>query len=332
MYTLNTELRMLKRKLLPASLLLLGTLILSLSSCKKDDITLNPGNNEYTLKQLFTYLKSTPQTFMVTAGTSQTITGAKGTLLMFNPQSFKDGSGNIISSGMVTIQLTEMYTPGDMIANRVNTSTAMQQRLTSGGSVNIKATMGGVEVFANDYDIAFKQDGYKEAPMGLFRGFEVVDSTGTNVQWYDDMTNAIERTTKVDTSQNFYYMFDSCTSFNWINCDYFYNAPSPKTEVTVVLPDNSYDGMNTQVFVIFPGINSVTCLYSYNAATHSFNFGHSSYFVPLGTQIHVIAISAKNGSYFLAQQQNITVVNNQTVTLTPATQPLSAIQALLNTL
>ncbi len=61
---------------------------------------------------------------------------------MFNPQSFKDGSGNIISSGMVTVELTEMYTPGAMIANRVSTSTAMHRRLTSGGSVNIKATMG----------------------------------------------------------------------------------------------------------------------------------------------------------------------------------------------
>ncbi len=323
---------MLKRKLLPVSLLFVGTLIFLLSSCKKDDITLNNGNNEYTLKQLFTYLKSTPQTFMVTAGTNQTITGAKGTLLIFNPQSFKDAAGNIITSGLVTIELTEMYTPGAMIANRVNTSTASKQRLKSGGSVNIKATMGGVEVFANDYDLAFKQDAQREEPMALFRGFQVTDSTGTNIQWYDDITDTVPRTTKVDTNQNFYYLFDSCTTFNWINCDYFYSAPSPKTEVTVVMPDNSYDLSNTQVYVVFPGINSVTCLYSYDAATHAFKFGASSYYIPVGSQIHVIVIGAKGNNYYLAQQQNITVVNNQTVNLTPVVQPISAIQALLNTL
>ena len=323
---------MLKRKLLSASLLFLGTAMILLSSCKKDDITLTPGNNDYTLKQLFTYLKTTPQTLLVTAGTNQTVTGNKGTILMFHPQSFKDAAGNIITSGLVTIELTEMYTPGDMIANRVNTSTTAQRRLTSGGSVNIKATMGSMEVFANDYDIAFKQDGPKEAPMALFRGYEVIDSTGTTIQWGDDTTGTVPRTTKLDTTQNFYYLFDSCTAFNWINCDYFYSAPSPKTDVTVVLPDNTYDLYNTQVFVIFPGINSVTCLYTFDAATHSFKLGNSSYHVPLGSQIHVVVISAKGGNYYLAQQQNITVVNNQTVTLTPVTTPVSAIQALLNTL
>ncbi len=323
---------MLKRKLLSASLLFLGTAMILLSSCKKDDITLTPGNNEYTLKQLFTYLKSAPQTLLVTAGTNQTVTGSKGTILKFNPTSFKDASGNIISSGMVTIELIEMYTPGDMIANRVNTSTAAQQRLTSGGSVNIKATMGGVEVFANDYEIAFKQDAQKEAPMALFRGYELIDSTGTTVQWSDDTTGTVPRTTKLDTTQNFYYLFDSCTAFNWINCDYFYSAPSPKTDITVVLPDNTYDLSNTQVYVVFPGINSVTCLYSYDATAHSFKLGASSYYIPVGSQIHVVVISAKNGNYYLAQQQNITVVNNHTVTLTPVTQPVTAIQALLNTL
>lgn len=322
---------MLKRKLISATLLLAGC-ILVLSSCKKEDVTLDNGTNQYTLKQLFTYLKSTPQTFMVTAGTDQTVTGDKGTLLVFNPQSFKDASGNIISSGMVMIELIEMYTPGDMIANRVNTSTAMDMRLTSGGSVHIKATMGGVEVFANDYDIAFKQDGMKEAPMALFRGIEIIDSTGTTIEWSDDSTNTVDRTAKVDTNQNFYYLFDSCTTFNWINCDYFYNAPSPKTDITVVLPDNTYDPTNTQVYVTFPGINSVTCLYSYDATAHTFKFGASSYHIPIGTQIDVVVISAKNGNYYLADQQNITVVNNQTVTLTPVTQPVSVIAALLNSL
>jgi hypothetical protein len=323
---------MMKRKLLPASLLSFAMLFLFLSSCKKDDINLNNGNNEYTLKQLFTYLKSTPQTFMVTAGTAQTITGAKGTLLIFNPQSFKDASGNIISSGMISIELTEMYTPGAMIANRVNTSTANNYRLTSGGCVNIKATMGGAEVFANDYDIAFKQPAPKEQPMALFRGYSVIDSTGTTIQWSDDSTNTVDRTTKLDTTQNFYYLFDSCTTFNWINCDYFYSAPSPKTDITVVLPDNTYDLSNTQVYVIFPGINSVTCMYSFDATAHAFKFGYSNYFIPVGSQVHVIVIGAKGGSYYMAQQQNITVTNNHTLNLTPVTQPVSAIQALLNTL
>ena len=321
-----------KRKLLPAALLFLGTVIVALSACNKDNITLNNGTNEYTLNYLFGSLKSTPQTFTVTAGTNQRIEGAKGTLLTFHPQSFRDANGNTISSGTVNIELIETYKPGTMIANRVTTSTASNRQQTSGGSVHIKATMNGQEVFANNYSIGFKQSGPSENPMALFRGYAVTDSSASDIKWADDTTGTVDRTTKVDSSESFYYLFDSCTSFNWINCDYFYSAPAPKTDITVVMPDSSYNATNTQVFVVFPAINSVTTMYAYDAATHSIKFGYSNYYLPVGSQVHIIVIGAKNNNYFTVLQQNVTVTNNMTISLTPVAQPLSYIQSLLSSL
>jgi len=317
-----------KVKFLPA-LLLIPAACFTFSACNKEDKVLDPGNNIMTINSLFANLKSLPQTFTVTAGTTQSIRGSKGTILTFHPQSFKNASGNIISGGTVTIELTEMYKPGEMIANRVTTTTMSNQALTSGGCINLKASINGHEVFATSYSLAFRQDGFSDQPMGLFTGTQVTDETGTNIKWNDDMTNPVERTEKVDSTQQYYYLFDSCTSFNWINCDHFYSAPDPKTDIKVVMPDNSYTRNNTQVFVIFPEINSVTTMYSYDNATNTFSFGYPSYYLPVGTTVNILVLGAKNNSYFMAYQQGVVLTNGISVSVSPATQPLSTIQAQL---
>lgn len=301
---------------------------LTFTACNND--APGPVNDTKTINSLFQELKPTPQTFTVTAGTTQTITGAKGTKITFHPQSFKDVSGNIITGGSVKIELTEMYKAGDMIANRVTTTTAAQQLLTSGGSVNIRATLNEHEVFTNNYGIAFKQSSASESPMALFTGYQVTDNTGTNIKWNDDSTGTVLRTAKDPVDQTFYYAFDTCTSFNWINCDYFYNVPGPKTDITVVSPDSSYNLSNTQVFVVFPAINGLMSMYAYSAASHAFTFGYSTYFLPVGTTIDIMILGSKNNQYFMDLHPHVVVTNNMTINFTPTNQSLSTIQAALS--
>jgi hypothetical protein len=318
-----------KKQLLLGATLFFGC-ILTIVSCKKDPVPITDKVN--TINSLFQELKSTPQTFTVTAGTQQTITGARGTKITFNPQSFKDLSGNIITGGSIKIKLIEMYKPGEMIANRVTTTTAANMLLTSGGSVNIKATLNEHEVYANNYKIAFKQPGYSDNPMSLFQGLEVTGESGTNIKWSDDFTGTVPRTVKDPMDQTFYYAFDSCTNFNWINCDYFYAAPAPKTDITIVAPDNSYDLDNTQIFVIFPAMNALVSMYSYNASTHSFSFGYPTYHLPVGTVVHIMILGSKNNNYFMDLHQNVTVTNGMSVNFTPVNQTLSYIQSTLSSL
>jgi len=304
-------------------------LAIGFSACS-DDKDPAPSNQTKSIASLYQALKETPQSFTVNAGSSQTITGARGTIIRFNPQSFKDASGNVITSGMVDIQLTEAYTPGQMLLNNVTTETNNNSLLGSGGCVNIVATLNHQEVFANNYSISFKQPGANEQPMALFKGIVSTDPLTSGVTWSSDSSNTVLRATK-DSLANptFYYAFDTCLNFNWINCDHFYTAPDPKSDVKIVFPDSSYNQSNTRVFVIFPDQNMVTGLSHYDAATSTFSLGYPSYYLPVGTNIKVAVMTARNNDYYFDLKENITVTNNISVTVSPAIQSVSAIQAVL---
>lgn len=320
-----------KRNLLLIALLSLG-LVTGLVSCSKDDASLNNGSQIFTIKTLFDGLRSAPQTFTVTAGQTQVITGARGTKITFYPQSFKNANGTPITSGTIKIELIEAYKPSEMIANRVVTTTTDSKLLTSGGSVNIKATMDAKEVMATAYGIAFKQDAHSENPMALFYGVPYTDTTGTTTVWGEDTSGTVDRTIKDSIGQNFYYAFDTCINFNWINCDYFYSTPGQRTDISVIAPDSSYNLFNTQIYIIFPAINAVTGMWSYSAASHKFTLGSVGYYIPVGASVHIVVIGSKNNSYFMDVHQNVVVTNNMSLSFTPTPQSLSAIQAVLSSL
>ncbi len=141
----------------------------TLTSCQKDYNASTDVETISELVDLFTALRPTPQNLSVTAGREQVITGASGTMLHFYPNSFKDKNGHIITSGTVNLQLTEMYKPGDMIANCASTSTVDGFPLQSSGQINVSATMNGEKVYANKYGVAFKQTG-TQTPMALYYG------------------------------------------------------------------------------------------------------------------------------------------------------------------
>jgi hypothetical protein len=317
-----------KRRQLSVPAMMLG-FALSFSACSNNDKSPVDPANTNTLQGLFQQIQETPQSFTVNAGTTQTITGARGTVITFNPQSFKNSAG-IIASGTVNIQLTEAYTPGQMIMNGVVTTTMNHKLLSSGGCVNIVATVNQLVVQANNYSISFKQPAMSNNPMSLFTGTTTSELTGANRIWNDDSTATVPRANKDSLNQNFFYTFDTCVNFNWINCDYFYSALDPKTDIKIVMPDSSYNASNTQVFVIFPDLNFVSTLYTYDATTHAFSFGYAGYYLPVGTNIKVFIVGGKNNAFFMDYQQNISVTNNMTITSSPVTHTKTDIQTLLS--
>lgn len=314
------------RKLM-TPLIMLG-LAIGFSACSDNNKDPVPAGTT-SLGSMYQALKETPQNFAVAAGAFQTITGARGTIITFNPQSFKDASGNIISSGTVDIKLTEAYTPGQMILNNVTTVTDMNNALGSGGCVNIEATINKHEVFANNYSISFKQQGPNEQAMALFQGKVISEPVSGTVIWSNDSTRTVPRATKDVDGTNFYYAFDTCLNFNWVNCDHFAFLPDPKSDVKVVVPDTSFNIYNTRVFVIFPDMNMITGMSHYDPATHTYNLGYSSYFLPIGTNIKVVVMVAKDNVYYFDMKENISVTNNISITVNPVAKPLSDIQTIL---
>ena len=228
-------------------------------------------------------------------------------MVKFYPNSFKDANGNIITSGNVSVKLTEMYHPGDMIANRATTM-AGGKVLMSGGQINMTASMNGHEVFANKYGVQFLQPAASSAPMSLFYGS--TNNTNNMATWTNGGDTAKNGTmawgTGTSGGQSF-YIFDSCSNFGWTNCDAFGYTDSPKTSVSVVLPDGSFTPTNTQVYLVLPDTKTVMSTVepglggeSYDAKTNTINIisERQTDIVPVGVNYKLVVIAKKNGSYY----------------------------------
>lgn len=311
------------------------TAALFVSSCgKKYDPGPNPSTvyDKSKLNELFKEFRSTPEVQCVTAGIQQTISFAKGTRLTFYPNSFKDASGAIITSGTVCLEVTEMYKPGDMIANRATTVTNDGKLLQSGGQVYIKATKDEQEVFANRYGIAYPQPAASSLNMSLFYGNTA--NTDSVITWVDGSQATVSGGTASGTSADtvlIRYQFDSVTNFSYINCDQF-SSYSNITNVFIRVPDNSFNNGNSQIFLIFPSINSVTFLGEYSSDNNVFSLRQPYYKVPVGMKINIVVMNNKDGNYFYYEQTGITVTENMTLNTTPTKQSLEFIKAKLSAL
>ena len=265
---------------------------------------------------LYAGLVDVPQNFSVQAGRDTVIYAAQGTMLHFYPYSFKTAQGSTVTSGQVNMQITEMYTPGSMIGNRTSTVTGDGSILSSAGEVKITAFMNGNELFANKYGIGFKQAAPSSTPMQLFYG-----STGgadSVASWTQgDTTTVGMRASSTDSASTFLgYIFDSCSNFRFVNCDCFAGVSGSKTDVTVVLPDTSFNSLNTQVFIIFPTYdhNSAVQLRSYNADTRSFSLGAAQ--INVNYTYYVAVLGYKYGVFYYYQTSG-TVTSGMSVSATP---------------
>ncbi len=289
-------------------------------SCHKTPNVATPINSG----QIFSSLRTAPQTLSVTAGRDTTVYAASGTMLHFYPNSFKSSTGNIITSGLIAIKIIEMYKPGEMALNRA-TTTAGEDQLSSGGQVSILAYQGTQQVTANKYGIGFKQPGASGTNMQLFYG--TTSNTDSLATWTISDTTKTGTTSSGTTADssgggsgsgvNFMYVFDSCTEFGWVNCDHYWNYD--RTGITLMMPDNTFTGSNTEVFLIFPSDKSVVSL-TYNSSKKAFY--HSK--VPLDFSYEIVAVTNKSGSYYYWSGVG-TVTADMTLNAAPASETLADI-------
>ena len=315
------------------------------ASCSKNYNSAAPATKTITydhsgLNALFSDLRTTPQSFTVQAGTSVSITGTNGTVMQFYPNTFKDASGHVITSGTVSVQLTEMYKPGDMIANRASTM-AQGNILKSGGQINITAAVNGQTVFANNYGVKFMQQTASTAPMNLFYGSTSnIDSVATWTNGGDSTHNGTIAWGTTSYGADELYVFDSCSHFGYINCDALLATDSPKTAVTIIVPDSTYNPSNTQLYLVIPTLNSVISnVESYDASTNyiaktnTMNIiseGHLD-IVPTGMNYKFVVITKKNGNYYYYETSGITTMNMK-LTATMQQKTSAQVKTLLSAL
>ena len=296
-------------------MLMCSIAVAAVISCRK--VVSNPTtiiNSSQSLNQLFAGLRYMPQSLSVQAGRDTIVYGTGGTMLHFYTNSFKTAAGTIITNGTIYIQLLEMYKPGDMIANRTGTITASGKLIKSTGQVNIVATMNGATVYANKYALGFAQSNPSTQKMELFYGgtnttdsttnWTVCDTTqpGTVAFGIDSAGNEIfySNSTYVPPPAPWYYVFDSCSSFGFVNSDYWwdYSGP-PLTQITAIMPDTSFNRSNTQVYVTLLADKVNLSMYDNDS-------GGFVEDVPPGINYTLVAITNKNGNFYFCQQSGVT--------------------------
>ena len=277
------------------------------AACKK---TSNNGLATASLNMLMSGLKPAPQKFSVIAGRDTIVYGTNGTILHFYANSFKDISNNIITSGAVYLELTEIYKTADFIENRTSTL-AGSQLLTSRGEINLEATMSGVPVYANKYGVGFIQSSSSSDTMRLYYGStNVPDST---IGWVSTANVfGVTFATRDDTAYNLgyqapFYFFDSCTGFNWVNCDQVVsNNVALLTDVAVIVPNANFNGSNTQVFLVFPDKKMNVPVTFYSDNNNSFSLERDGTQIPVGLNYQLVAMTNNNGSWYYYEESGVT--------------------------
>ncbi len=306
--------------------------LLTVTACKKSNYE-NTGstniniitNNSATMLELF---HTAPTSFTVTAGVPKEIVGPKGTFLRFYPNSFKDGNGTIISGGLINIELTELYTAGDMLKHHTSTNTG-SDLLTSGGEVHIKCTMNGQGVSANKYGIGFNASNTPtNGPREIFYGNTYANEgivtwgvgggpTGTTVTGAASVSNAT-----IALTSGSYYMFDTATAFDWVASGHNYSGTDQNITVNVKFTGISFAGnVWSTAFMGLSTERVATTFYqeSFDRNTHTAVYKG---WAPMGiAQKFMVVLPYNTGQWYYYKTEQL-ITNGMTInaTMTQVTQ------------
>jgi hypothetical protein len=288
--------------------ILAALVILTFVSCKKDQpstpepVLSNP--NTGTLNDFFKANTSGAQTFTVAAANTETVMGAKGTVIIIQPGTFITRLGATVS-GNVVVSLTEIYSKKDIILNRVQTTTSTDV-LISKGAMKITARQNDIDLIIKPgKKLAIKTPAGTSPSYSMQVFYGATNFTGSFYWSLAPGTGTSIAATPVQDTNNvinpYYYAFSS-DSLNWINCDQFYSSPNPKTTCTITVHGN-YNASNTSVFLAFADINSAAQL---NGTDQKYT---NSYSIPIGTKATVVAIARIGGNYYASYTPIIITAN-----------------------
>lgn len=270
------------------------------TACKKDEPEdpnqpdPNPTGETPSAQELKNYFSDNEndaiQYFTVDAESQITIDGDKGTQFNIQANSFETQSGGAVT-GSIDIELIEIFDKTDMI--RLNKPTMGRQLngdlepLISGGEFKLTASQNGSELNLKQ---GYMYNVTVPAPNGVDPDMAAFNGTVTN----DTLIWEPADSGFVNGQGNEYdCYFDQ---LNWINCDYFMNDPSPQTAVEVEIPQG-FDNTTCMLFVSFDGLNSLTTFYNFSNGVYT---TAPSYTMPIGIDVHFVAVSFINGDPHVA--------------------------------
>lgn len=300
------------------NLILMALIVIStFTACKKDSLV---NGSKLSLTEFEQQFSVAPQSFNGVAGTAFSITGTKGIKIDFPANAFLDASNNPVT-GNIKLSLKEVLSKRDILLSGKMTE-SNGQILVSGGEFQILAFQNGALLKLNPSATVITKvpTTLSTEPMDLF---EFKQTVGADSTWILNQKARV-------TSEPSYYQF-SLPNFGWVNCDYFYSNPNPKTMLTAsptyatTIPSIK----DQKAYLVFENINSVIGL-PFQISLNK----HQSYLnsMPIGLKGKLIIISVGVDDVIYFGAKSFTVTNNMHIEVPMAVGDQATIDSYLNTL
>ncbi len=287
------------------------------AACKKDQGHQGQPLDLTTFKREF----SVPaQSFNGVAGTVFSITGKNGIKIDFPANAFVDQAGQPVT-GNIRLSLIEILSKKAILLSGKMTE-SNGQLLVSGGEFQILATQGNTPLKLNPFALVPVQvpTTFSTEPMQLFSFGPAAVSDST---WVLVNQERIPNDGK-------YYQFN-LPEFGWINCDYFYNDPRPKTTVTAspVYTGSVPSVKSQQAYLVFAEINSVAGM-PFQPSLNKHQSYVNSMPVGLSGRLVIISVGMDDVIYFGYRDFTVSADLDLNVPMTVTTQ--QEMDAVLNSL
>ncbi len=268
-------------------------------NCNNDD---DINSDTYSsFDDLIQAIKPTAQSFTISPTTSQTVTGADGTIINIGPNAFTDDDGNIILTP-ITVKLTEHLTLEDMILANAQTS-SNNQILVTGGSFNLtfedeNGTSVNVDPWSLNSKIPVQTDitGFENQMQYYIGNSSVVDGREM-VNW------ELGSNTESWLEDGIFNIFGLDQGL--ANCDVLYDMTGDTPTQFEVTVSDVTDYTNTTVWMViddFPSVIIITALNDTMTALKTYDNS-----IPTGLNATLIAITVDSDSYLKFGSLPITV-------------------------
>ncbi|NEN25699.1 hypothetical protein G3O08_19605 [Cryomorpha ignava] len=297
---------------------------------------------------LLSEIAEKPEKLTAPSDKKSTVTGAKGTIIYVDPNQLETVDGSPLGDD-IQIELLEMTDNSSMLMN--NTQTVSNgQILVTGGAYYLNMTSDGnqlrmkqgkglevefpkltedemglflgerdslgqinwiqAEQNFNSKDLEVpeepkpkkttKKETYSEIDLilGYIENKEVEPLTKEEIEEYERQKREYETASKT-------YESVELMNFGWINCDRFWNDPSPNTDIQLLVNNDSLSG--ARMYAVFSDINSVVTAYYWQGMQDTASFKN----VPIGKDLTIIALSAKNETPFIFETTINTATDKQ---------------------
>jgi len=300
---------------------ILFSLSIIFTSCTSDDSSPNPPTPNLitpptaqqfkALKESALNNRTQTKDFLVDPMTSLiNFDSQKGTIVSVNASDLNIAGAPLEVGSTAQFKFTELYSKADLLLTGFGTvgkhGNGDLEMLVTGGAFRTIITQDNQLVEGNlkvNLDVPTSLTGVADNNMVIWDGN--FDEQG-NLIWEEAPLPNLESTISgiVQVTQDYYYVFGE--GMTHINIDRFWGDTSPKTNVSVSVPQG-YDNSNSGVFVSFDDILGILWT-GYDTDQTKFNTGS----IPIGVTCNVVFVSESNGKWVYVIKP-YTIAQNGTV-------------------